>query len=295
MSDAVEVPWRCENADCGAVLRGDEVRHIETPDQVVNVCPHCGSRVGSADEGGTVIPHEKPPKPTPAFASALLYPLGGWGLVGLCIATVVVGLLAFGMPFLYSYVITVMVYGYLCHYLVDIVWTTANDEDKPPEFPDFTSWWDDILQPMLLMVSTTLICFAPAVLWFIGYLVRCWYEGWVPEPDEPMCALGLIAFALLSSFYYPMALLGVVMFDSTRAVNPRFVVPAIRRVFGSYLVVCGFMILTLFVQVGFNHLFRGESLSAHFAGVAISLWAAMVSMRLLGLLYRGNKERLNWF
>jgi len=58
-------------------------------------------------------------------------------------------------------------------------------------------------------VSTTLLCFAPALLYFVMYLVHCWYEGWVPEPDEPVCAVGVMVLVVISSFYYPMALLAV--------------------------------------------------------------------------------------
>jgi hypothetical protein len=231
----------------------------------------------------------------PSFASALTYPLLGWGSIVLGVGTFLVGLLAFGLPFLYGYVITVLVYGYMCNYLFDVVLTTANGEDTPPGFPDFTSWWEDILQPILLVVSTTLICFAPSFLYFIWYLWHCWYEGWVPEPSEPTCTVGVIGLALISSFYYPMALLAVVMFNARHAMDPRLVIPSIVRVLRPYLVVCGFMVLTGLVRVGFGLAFHGNSLLVHFTGVFLRLWAAMVSMRLLGLLYRAHKEKLGWF
>ena len=41
--------------------------------------------------------------------------------------------------------------------------------------------------------------------------------------------------------------------------------------------------------------FTGGSLLAHFIAVFLSLWGAMASMRLLGLLYRAHKETLGWF
>jgi hypothetical protein len=297
MREAGEPLWQCQNANCHAVLPATELRHIITPQVTLSVCPRCGGPVVRARPGlvaaaGATMPAEKP---VPSFASALLYPFHGWGWAALGVGTVLVGLLAFGLPFLYGYVISMLVYGYLCNYLFDIVLTTANDQDAPPDFPDFTSWWEDVIQPMLLMLSTTLLCFAPAVLYFVGYLVKCWYEGWIPEPDEPMCAVGVLGLMFVCAFYYPMALLGVVMHNSRRALDPRFVVPAIRRVLAPYLIVCGFLILTGAVQVGFRLIFRGESLRAHFAAVFLNLWGLMVSMRLLGLLYRAHKDKLGWF
>jgi hypothetical protein len=211
------------------------------------------------------------------------------------LGTILVGLIAFGLPFLYGYVVTIFVYGYMCNYSFAIVFTTANDEDTPPALDDSADWWEDILQPILLVVSVTVLCFAPSFLWFILYLARCWYEGWVPDPSEPMCLWGVLGLALVSALYYPMALLAVIMHSARRAADPRLVIPSIARVLGPYLVVCGFMLLTGLVRVGFSTAFTGDSLLAHFTAVLLRLWGGMVSMRLLGLLYRTHKEKLGWF
>ena len=295
MSGAADTVWQCQNEHCGAKLRADELRRMITPGVTVELCPRCGGPVVAGDGAGTVSVDATMAERSPPFASALAYPFHGWGLVALGIGTVLVGLLAFGLPFLYGYVITILVYGYMCNYLFDVVLTTARGDDAPPGFPDFTSWWEDILQPILLVVSTTLLCFAPSFIYFVLYLVHCWYEGWVPDLSEPACAVGVLGLALLSSLYYPMALLAVIMHDARGAVDPRLVIPAIKRVLKPYLVVCGFMVLVGLVQVGFRAAFSAESLLAHFTAVLLKLWGAIVSMRLLGLLYRAHKEKFGWF
>jgi hypothetical protein len=230
-----------------------------------------------------------------AALSAFAYPFRGWGLVALVVGTVVTGLLGLGAPFLFLYMVKLLVYGYVCNYLFNIVLHTASDDDRPPEFPDFSNWWEDILHPLLLVIGTTLYCFAPALLWFMIYLGYCYYQGWIPEPDEPLCAAGVLGFGFLGLLYYPMALLAVAMFGSKTGLNPRVVVPSILRVPGPYLVVCALLAVVAGVQIIFRLVLPGQSLIALFAAQFLSLCGLMISMRLLGVLYRTHKQRLGWF
>jgi hypothetical protein len=294
MSDTSDTLWQCRNERCGATLRAADLRRVMAPGIALQVCPHCGGPVTSTGAQEHVSENGKPEKLASSFASALVYPFRGWGLVALGLGTFLVGLLAFGLPFLYGYIISIFVYGYLCSYFFDIVHTTAIDEDRPPALQDSADWWEDILQPILLVVSVTVLCFAPSFLYFIMYLVHCWYEGWVPDLSEPICMWGVLCLALISAFYYPMALLAVIMHNARRAADPRLVIAAIGRVPWPYLLVCGFMVLTGLVQIGFGLAFPHGSLLAHFTAVFLKLWGAMVGMRLLGLLYRTNKEKLGW-
>ena len=295
MSGAADTLWQCQSEKCGAKVRAADLRRIVAPGRIFEVCPHCGGPVRTTEPAAVSADGEVVDERVPSFASALVYPFYGWGLVALGLGTFLVGCLEFGLVFLISYVVVMLVYGAIFNYLFDVILTTANGGDRPPGLPDFSQWWDDILQPILLMVSTTLLCFVPSFLYFVWYLWHCWYEGWVPDPTEPTCAVGVLGLALVSSFYYPMALLAVVMHDARRAADPRLVIPSIARVFRPYLTVCGFMVLIEMIRVGFRTIFTGNSLTAHFTAVFLSLWGAMVSMRLLGLLYRAHKEELGWF
>ncbi|HVM60517.1 MAG TPA: hypothetical protein VMV72_06570 [Verrucomicrobiae bacterium] len=295
MSDASDPLWRCRDAHCGAVLHTAELKHVIAPGITVDVCPRCGSPVKGMDEPEPVAETGPTPAPPVSFASALVYPFRGGGLLALGLGTVLVGVVAYGLPFLYGYIVTIFVYGCACNYLFDVVLTSANGEDKPPGLPDFSDWWDDILQPILLVVSTTVLCFLPTLLYFIGYLWHCWYEGWVPDPTEPACAWGVLSLSLLSLLYYPMALLAAVMFNTTRVVDPRLVIRSIARVLRPYATVCGFMVLMTLVRVAFRALVPDNLLLGHFVGVTLKLWGAVASMRLLGLLYRAHQSTLAWF
>jgi len=294
MSDAPNTLWRCQDERCGAILRAADLRRVIAPGITLEVCPRCGGPVATTGQG-TATDDAGARKPVPSFASALVYPFRGWGLMPLGLGTLLVGLLSFGLPFLYGYVISIAVYGYICNYLFDVILTTANGEEAPPGLTDSVDWWEEILQPILLMVSTTALCFSPSLLYFIFYLWHCWYRGWAPDLTEPMCVYGVVGFALVSLLYYPMALLSVVMHNARRAVDPRLVMPSIARVWRPYLAVCGFMVLTVLVQLAFAVIFAGGSLLAHFTAVFLKLWSAMAGMRLLGLLYRTHEATLRWF
>ncbi|HXI85522.1 MAG TPA: hypothetical protein VNL17_15685 [Verrucomicrobiae bacterium] len=295
MSEAPDRLWQCQDKRCGVMLRAAELQRMVASGLVVDACPRCGGPVARMNEEGTAVEDGEPTGPPPSFAAALAYPFRGGGLFVLGVGTIVIGVIAYGLPFLYGYVISLIVYGCMLNYLFDVVLTTANGEDKPPGLPDFSDWVDDIFQPILLMISTTVLCFVPSFLYFIGYLWHCWYEGWVPDLSEPACAWGVVGLALVSLYYYPMALLAVVMFNSKRVVSPRVVIPSIARVWRPYLVVCGFMTVIGLTVMVFRVVVTPGSLLEHFGGVALKLWGGMASMRLLGLLYRTHKSRLGWF
>lgn len=288
--------WQCVNKKCGVLLREPDLRSVNLPTSRYPVCPQCGDWVVTVS--GKSAAESETGDPKLFFASvlsALVYPFRGWGLVVLLVGTLIIGLMNFGAPFLYSYVINLLVYGYVCNYLFNIVLTTANGADKPPDFPDFSNWWEDILQPLLLMVGTTLYCFAPALIYFLLYLAYCYYQGWIPQPDEPLCAGGVVSLAFLSLLYYPMALLAVAMFTGKSGLNPRIVIPAIFRVLGPYLVVCAFLAIVVAGQILFRALLDRQSLLAHFAAEFLFLCGLMICMRLLGVLYRTHKGKLGWF
>ncbi len=296
MSGGDDTPWLCTNPQCGAALHDDEVRHVAMPAATYSTCPHCGGPVVSTvPDPSAGVGADDPKFYFQSLGSALLYPLRGWGPIVLCVGTFLIGLLAYGMPFLITFLIAIFVYGYVCNYLFDVVLTTANGEDRPPGFPDFTNWWEDIFEPILLVVITVLFSFAPAVLYFGFYLWHCWYEGWVPELDEPLCVVGVLGLTFLCLLYYPMAMLAVVMHNARSGLNPRLVFASIARVLKPYLIVWGFMALTVAVQAVFGLVVKGGSLLAHFGAVFLFLWGLMASMRLLGILYRTHRLKLGWF
>src|SRR5450432_849014 len=103
MSEAPDRLWQCQDKRCGVMLRAAELQRMIAPGVAVHVCSHCGGPVARMNEEGTALEDEEPTEPAPAFASALAYPFRGGGLFVLGVGTILAGLLAFGLPFLYGY------------------------------------------------------------------------------------------------------------------------------------------------------------------------------------------------
>lgn len=131
------------------------------------------------------------------------------------------------------------------------------------------------------MLATVICSFGPAVVYGIY------------GTDDLSARLALIAFGIA---YFPMALLAVVLFDSLSGLNPILVLVSIMRVSLPYLAVCTALALVVAIQM-FAHTFL-EPVSAWISYPVIeflTLYGLMVSMRLLGILYRYHADRLRWF
>jgi hypothetical protein len=95
-----------------------------------------------------------------------------------------------------------------------------------------------------------------------------------------------------------MALLAVAMADSIEGINPLFVIPSILKVPQEYLVACCVLIAVFIVQIVTNvvldQIIPIPVLPALLNGF-VTLYFLTVEMRLLGVMYFTNKEKLNWF
>ena len=115
---------------------------------------------------------------------------------------------------------------------------------------------------------------------------------------------------LVGCLYFPMAFLVVAMKDNVMACNPLVVVPSILRVPGQYLItVILFAFLFGFQQIGNlissvagSTAFTTTDMSVMFLSFGIriiwsfvSVYLLTVNMRILGLLYLTQKEKLGWY
>lgn len=180
--------------------------------------------------------------------------------------------------------------GYLAAYFYKVIQATGQGEDALPDWPGFSSWWDDIAAPTLQLMGICLFCFGPAVAYPILF-----------EYDRSLLVLwSLVGYGLL---YFPMAMLAVVMFDTIAALNPLTVLSAIVKVPREYAVAC-----TVFWGVALCWLLNDLVLSAvlpvllsplpgvtTFLTFLVSLYLMTVEACLLGRIYWTNAERLGWF
>lgn len=207
--------------------------------------------------------------------AAFLYPVRGSGVI-----TILIGALFYGLASALG-LLMILVGGYYVLFWKAIILKTASGIDHIPNVPDMADVWDDIIKPYLSGIFTLIICYLPAVL-----ILE--YTG--------SKSLFWIAFAACT-FYLPMAWLAVVMHNNMMALNPVFIVRSITKVFGPYLLAFIGLVLVFAATEGLEYLFMDENapLAAIYISGLFSLYFMMVVMRILGLIYKHNKDELGWF
>jgi hypothetical protein len=196
-----------------------------------------------------------------------------------------------------------MVTGYVFSYMQIILSSSALGDEEMPNWPEYDGWWDSAIGPYLRLLAIGLACIAPAnlCLWYAGGTGRMLFF--------PLLIVGCL--------YLPMALLAVAVDDSLLGLNPMLILPSIFRVPAAYLVTC---LLFGMMVIGFGALVQlADYLAQLLAGppppfrlpvispgraqppflsqilaTFLSLYFAVVVMRLLGLLYYTQKDRLGW-
>lgn len=230
------------------------------------------------------------------FASlpgAIIYPFRGTGILVLIIGSLVFSGLAFvggGFGFLMRFVVL----GYLFSFMQNIIHATAAEEKEMPELPGM----DDLFGGFCRLAGTVLISFSLA----IGLLVARYFDV-----DVPMSAI--IITGLLGALYFPMAFLAVAMKDNVMAANPLVVVPSIVRVPLQYFVTVIVFVSIFGVQQIGNLVASGAktvtftttNMSVMFIAIGfrmiwslVSIYLLTVNVRILGLLYATQKEKLGW-
>jgi hypothetical protein len=162
---------------------------------------------------------------------------------------------------------------------------TANDPDDLDEISvDFD--WERIKENLARYWILAMICFAPSAL-------TMWMPG-LPALCGPV-------FTGMACLYFPMALLGVAMFETLAVANPVFVIGSIFRAPAGYWVVALFFAALVF-SAGGSRLDPGPippkpEMVQMASGAVLSFvgyYLALVWIRLLGLFYRHYREDLAW-
>lgn len=210
------------------------------------------------------------------------YPVRGQGKYLLIVGALFFGLLTlFSMVPLFGLVAAIFGAGYLSAFLFDIAATSARGDADLPGWPDYRDFTDDILMPLLWWIAALAVCMLPAAVAGLAHLLE-----YLSSPVLPLvlAAGGLAAL--------PMALLAVALSGSVSALNPVVIVASIFKVPAQYGVLC----LVLALILAARQLLDMSPLpSLPIVGEVISLYFAVVEMRLLGLLYYTNEKRLAWF
>lgn len=179
--------------------------------------------------------------------------------------------------------------GYLFAYLKKIIAATSDGDPHMPDWPEFSEWQADIVAPMYQFVIVSLLSFGPALA----------LQIWGTWADWDYLWLFVLPPALLGCIYFPMAFLGVAMFDSlTAALTLTFVAGSILRVPREYslavIVFMGIIGIRWLSEQLLGVLLRIPLVPALLSDL-IMIYLLMIEARILGLLYLSKRFTLGWF
>jgi hypothetical protein len=252
--------------------------------------------------GSMAVPIESTPAETVAPAGrgkgfgsfigdAFSYPFRGDGLIILICGTIFFTLIsAFrSLPLagIAGVILGIAAWGYLMLMLQNVIHGTALGEDRVPSWPEFDGL-GELVGKWFQWMITLALCFAPAVI--------CLIRAETKDDESMLIWAAMLGF--VGAAYFPMAILGVAMFDSLAAVNPMLVARSIIRVPGHYvltLLVFGGLILVKMFTGQLSDLKGGLGIAGSVVDQFDSLWSALFLARVLGGLYYVNRRKLGWF
>ena len=230
-----------------------------------------------------------------SLPGAFIYPFRGTGVLILIFSALLFAALGARMSGIFSIVIKLGAIGYLFSYMQNIIHATANEEKEMPELPGM----DDLFGGFLRLAGTVGMSFGLA----LGLLVAKLFGVEIPVS-------AILISMILGCLYFPMAFLAVAMKDNVLACNPLVVVPSILRVPGQYAVaVVVFISIFGIKQIGDliaagvgSVTFTTTDMSVLFMSFGIrivwsfiSIYLLTVNIRIMGLLYLTQKEKLAWY
>lgn len=209
------------------------------------------------------------------------------------------------MPGIFWLIFSIIFYGMLFAFYIDIVKTTAGGEDDLPSLMEWDGFFDSALSPVVNFIGTIGVAMLPA------FAVRMAF-GWEMSSGESLIFMTLMA---LGWFFWPVIVLAV----STLGYGLVFRVDLLLRTpftaFGAYLAVCALLLVALsFEYLGASafysdtthqamdsmHISRGSLpgflfvVFETFVLNAIAISSSVISMRLIGLFYRHYSDRFPW-
>jgi hypothetical protein len=284
----VAAKWACIR--CGAMLCAACVKTTRGGMKFFQNCPKCGGSCVSVSEYRRLAA----PALTNFFAlwrEAFSYPLKKDGAILLVCGTIVFSFLDggrwvlshfkfVGVLGLAYWLCLIMSVGYLFAFMQNIVQASSQGEEKMPDWPEISGFWDDLAIPFFRFGVIWFLCLGPgiAVMLFVS-----------PMAGVPLLFLGL--------FCLPMAILTVCLADGIAGLNPIIIFSGIGKVPLPYLTICGIFLVIIALMHGSRMLLEltGIPVLPTVISTFISLYGITVEMRLLGLLYFTNKSKLAWF
>jgi len=240
-------------------------------------------------------PEPLPQRTLPWFIDIFLYPISYSGVIHLVIFIATPLLIGFTvLRFLdvfhgvMSFIIYLLFTGYFFYYIGYCIFDSSRGGLRAPDININDSHdKNEYLSQVFFIIGITAVCFFPAIIYHIAF-----------EKTD-------LVFKLLSAagmFFFPMAVLAVVLFDSLEALNPIVIISSIYRTFLPYcgLVLVFSMIAGLILPIRLYLSQPFALLSNYLLGTAFIhykiafVYMVMIAAHLLGRFYLRYKNKLNW-
>jgi len=225
----------------------------------------------------------------PWLIDAFLYPVSLHGMTYVAIFLFLFFLIGLLDRFVLSYarhyggvlslILYVLLIGYILHYYAYCVFDSSRGGRRAPNIStEHTPDRADLLAHIFLILGCVAICFLPTAAYYL----------FTRRIDRTFWALSAVGF-----FFFPMALLAGIIFDSFDALNPIIIIGSILRTFFPY---CG-LILSFCILGGLLALIFRVSKSIPARGLiskAVTFYLLLVAAHLLGRFCWHNKDKLDW-
>jgi len=203
-----------------------------------------------------------------------------------------------------GFVLVLLIAGYLAAYMLKVIGAVCGGDQEPPNWPDFGSYWDDILRPLLLVVGTAALSLAPCIIRYVivardvesvGRGAYLWFLVNLLTAEMALADPWFWVLLVLGLLYLPMALLAVALYDSFAGLSPLVVIPAIVRVAPAYSVACGLLLVASAARLCLWRLLSPIPLLGVLLDSTVTLYFLMCEMYILGILYLAYEKKLKWF
>jgi hypothetical protein len=204
------------------------------------------------------------------------YPLFFVGAILICLSS-----LAIYAPVIGGFA-SLFIFAYLSGLFFELVNLSATDQEELYSFPDLSDPWEDIALPAIKVIGVVAISFLPIIAWsFWG------------DPESTNADAISYASIAVAAIYFPMAMLGTVIFGSLIGAMPHIVFPAIFRAGGLYLVAV-LLVFGLFCFGPLSLYFLPGGVTGYILAALIAMFVLMTIARTLGLLYLRREDQLGW-
>jgi len=187
-------------------------------------------------------------------------------------------LVFFAIFIFFGWVIRFIIWAYAYWYFCECIQDSAFGAIRAPETLSKTPGLGEMFWQLVRVMACLGLCIGPAVL----YSCLTWRQDltfWI------LLGCGI--------FYYPMALLAIVVFDSFYGLNPLLVIPSI---FSTFLQYCALLVFYCLLFLGVAYAIRAlwPGRPSFFTYEPFAIYLFIVAAHLLGRFFFRYKDKLNW-